>query len=78
MTEQTAPMEVQPNKFESPQRKRGPQDEQLSLDAIREVVRGEIQGAVAGMTDRVAALERNLQQHNDRTFQAVETVCWTG
>ncbi|CAE7913948.1 unnamed protein product [Symbiodinium necroappetens] len=59
---------------ESPHRKRGPQDEPLSLDAIREVVRGEIQGAVAGMTDRVAALERNLQQHNDRTFQAVETL----
>ncbi|CAE7240962.1 unnamed protein product [Symbiodinium sp. KB8] len=66
-------MEVQAQ-MESPARKRGPQDESLSLDAIREVVRGEIQGAASGVTDRVAALERNLQQHNDRTFQAVETL----
>ena len=47
-------MEVQ-QKLESPARKRRPQDEQISLDAIKEVVRGEIQGAVSGMTDRVAA-----------------------
>ncbi|CAE7209250.1 unnamed protein product, partial [Symbiodinium sp. CCMP2456] len=50
------------------------QDEGLSLEAIRDVVRGEIQGAVTGLSDRVAAVERNLQQHNDRTFQAVETL----
>ena len=37
-------------------------------------MRGEIQGAVTGVTDRVAALERGLQAHNDRTFQAVETL----
>ena len=74
MGDSRTPMEVQ-NQLESPARKRGPQqDEPLSLDAIREVVRGEIQGAVSGMTDRVAALERNLQQHNDRTFNAVETL----
>ena len=73
MSNRAAPMEVQAQ-MESPARKRGPQDESLSLDAIREVVRGEIQGAASGVTDRVAALERNLQQHNDRTFQAVETL----
>ena len=72
MAESTTPMEVQAR--DSPQRKRGPQEDNISLDAIREVVRGEIQGAMVGMTDRVAALERNLQQHNDRTFQAVETL----
>ena len=72
----TDPMEVQnAAKVESsPMRKRGIPEEPLSLDAIRDVVRGEIQGAVAGMSDRVAALEKNLQQHNDRTFQAVETL----
>ena len=53
MAEQSTPMEVQAR--DSPERKRGPQDEQLCLDAIREVVRGEIQG-VAGVSDRVAAL----------------------
>ena len=42
-----------------------------------DVVRGEIQGAVSGVTDRVAALERGLQVHNDRTFQAVETLSAT-
>ena len=62
-------------KTESPLRKRGiEQEQQLSLEAIRDVVRVEIQGAVSGMSDRVAALEKNLQQHNDRTFQAVETL----
>ena len=60
---------------ESPARKRGvPPDEALSLDSIREVLRTEIQGAVGGVTDRVAALERSLQNHNERTFQAVETL----
>ncbi|CAE7704187.1 YCF1 [Symbiodinium sp. CCMP2456] len=59
---------------ESPQKKRAVHDEGLSLEAIRDVVRGEIQGAVTGLSDRVAAVERNLQQHNDRTFQAVETL----
>ena len=72
MAEATTPMEVQAR--DSPQRKTGPQEESISLDAIREVVRGEILDAMVGMTDRVAALERNLQQHNDRTFQAVETL----
>ena len=66
----------QPMEQESPQRKRGMPDPEpiLSLEAIREVVRGEIQGAVSGVTNRVAALERGLQAHNDRTFQAVETL----
>ena len=60
---------------ESPARKRGiPPDEGLSLESIREVLRTEIQGAVGGVTDRVAALERSLQSHNERTFQAVETL----
>ncbi|CAE7253430.1 unnamed protein product [Symbiodinium sp. CCMP2592] len=60
---------------DSPQRKRGaPEHESISLEAIREVVRGEIQGAVSGVTERVTALERGLQAHNDRTFQAVETL----
>ena len=59
----------------SPPKKRSvPEGEQLSLDAIRDVVRGEIQGAFAGMNDRVAALERGLETHGDRTFQAVETI----
>ena len=60
---------------DSPLRKRGVPDPEpaLSLEAIRDV-RGEIQGAVTGVTDRVAALERGLQAHNDRTFQAVETL----
>ena len=57
---------------DSPLRKRGVPDP--GLEAIRDVVRGEIQGAVTGVTDRVAALERGLQAHNDRTFQAVETL----
>ena len=70
------PMDVNAQaKNESPARKKGiPEEQPLSLDAILDVVRGEIQGAVAGMSDRVAALEKNLQQHNDRTFQAVETL----
>ena len=60
---------------ESPARKRGvPPDEGLSLESIREVLRTEIQGAVGGVTDRVAALERSLQSHNERTFQAMETL----
>ena len=63
---------------DSPARKRGvppsePQ-EALSLDSIREVLRTEIQGAVTGVTERVVALERSLQTHNERTFQAVETL----
>ena len=67
---------VEPMPLDSPQRKRGSPDPEpaLSLEAIRDVVRGEIQGAVTGVTDRVAALERGLQAHNDRTFQAVETL----
>ena len=66
----------EPMPLDSPQRKRGSPDPEpaLSLQAIRDVVRGEIQGAVTGVTDRVAALERGLQAHNDRTFQAVETL----
>ncbi|CAE7394441.1 unnamed protein product [Symbiodinium necroappetens] len=44
------------------------------VTVAREVLRTEIQGAVGGVTDRVAALERSLQSHNERTFQAVETL----
>ena len=49
---------VEPMPLDSPQRKRGSPDPEpaLSLEAIRDVVRGEIQGAVTGVTDRVAAL----------------------
>ncbi|OLP74019.1 hypothetical protein AK812_SmicGene46566, partial [Symbiodinium microadriaticum] len=36
--------------------------------------RSEIEGAVSGLTDRVAALEGSLQAHNNCTFQAVETL----
>ena len=54
---------VEPMPLDSLQRKRGSPDPEpaLSLEAIRDVVRGEIQGAVTGVTDRVAALERAQQ-----------------
>ena len=69
------PSAKQAMETESPARKRGvPPEESLSLESIREVLRTEIQGAVGGVTDRVAALERSLQSHNERTFQAVETL----
>ena len=48
--------------------------EALSLESIREVLRTEIQGAVTGVNDRVAALETSLQSHNERIFQAVEAL----
>ena len=71
----TMAVQKQAMETESPARKRGvPPEEGLSLESIREVLRSAIQGAVGGITDRVAALERSLQNHNERTFQAVETL----